>query len=192
MAWVPLAVGPSQAYAHSPVPGIEGFYIGLLHPFSTPSQFLSMVGLALLVSSFELKMARWLLTVFLTGSLMGLMVGQQLSEPDPALFAVACAICVLAALSPGRLALLAVGLVGIGGYLIGVASIPDDGPTRDRLFTMSGSFVGANLGLLYLFGIIIFIRERYIWSWVGIAFRVVAAWVGTIALLMLALAFTRV
>ena len=49
--------------------------------------------------------------------------------------------------------------------------------------------VGANVGLLYVYGMILFVRERYTWEWVGIALRVAAAWLGAISLLMLALRF---
>ena len=98
----------------------------------------------------------------------------------------------LVAIMPGKLVPLAIGLACIGGLLVGVLSIPDDGPTRDRLFTMSGSFVGANVGLLYIFGISLVIRERFAWPWVPVAFRVVAAWLGAIALLMLALGVAQV
>lgn len=191
-AWVPLAVGAEPALAHSPVPGIEGFYVGLLHPFSTPSQALLMLGLGFLVGSFAAERARWLLADFLVASLVGLVLGLRLANLDAALFAAAFAICALAALFPGKLIGLAIAFVCLGGFLIGDASVPDDGPMRDRLFTLSGSIVGANLGLIYLFGGALWIRGRYTWPWVGIAFRVAAAWLGAISLLMFALGFADV
>lgn len=192
LAWLPLVVGASPAHAHSPVPGIEGFYVGLVHPYSTPSQALLMLGLALATVRLEMGMLRWLLGCFLLASLAGLVLGPHVSDPDPFLFAAAFAACALAALAPRRLVFLAIVLAGFGGYLIGEISIPDDGPMRDRLFTMSGSIVGANLGLLYLFGINSVIRERFTWPWVDVAYRVVAAWLGAVALLMLALGFVEV
>ncbi|MEM1050059.1 MAG: HupE/UreJ family protein [Pseudomonadota bacterium] len=192
LAWLPVAAAATPAHAHSPVPGIEGFYVGLLHPFSTPSQVLLMVGLGLVAGAFATERARWLLAGFLVASFAGLIFGPGILDLDPLLFAMAFATCALAALAPNKLAPLAITLLGIGGYLIGKASIPDDGPMRDRLFTMSGSIVGANLGLLYLYGFNTIVRERYTWDGVGIAFRVIAAWVGAIALLMLALGFVDV
>lgn len=177
----------SPAYAHSPVPGIEGFYIGLLHPFSTPSQALLMIGLGLLAGGFDVGKARFLLGAFLISNLVALIVGLGIENIDASSFTVAFCACALAALFPGKPAYLALALVAIGGFLIGEASIPDDGPMRDRLFTMSGSMAGANIGLIYLFGIIHVARERYTWPWVAIAFRIAAAWLGAIALLMLAL-----
>ena len=192
LLWLPLLVAAGPAYAHSPVPGIEGFYVGAAHPFSTPSQALLMFGLGLMAGSFAAEKVRWILTGFLFATLIGLIFGPRDANIDTIMFAMAFITCAFAALFPGKLAALAIVLVCIGGLLIGVVSIPDDGPMRDRLFTMSGSIVGANIGLLFLWGISDVVRERYKWPWIGIAFRVVAAWLGAIALLMLALGFAEV
>ncbi len=189
IAWLLLILSASPAYAHAPVAGIEGFYIGLLHPFSTPSQAALMFGVALAVGGFGVEKARWQLGTFLVASFVGLFVGSAASDLDATMCAVAFAGCALAALFPGKIAPAAIALAAVGGFLIGSSSIPDDGPARDRLFTMSGSIIGANVGLLYLFGVINVIRERFTWAWVGVAFRVAAAWLGAIALLMLALGF---
>ena len=192
LAWLAVLAGPTPAFAHSPVPGFEGVYVGLIHPFSTPSQALLMIGSSLLVGGFSTERARWLLLGFLIASLVGLAVGPRIPDIDPYLFALAFVACAFAALVPGRLMLLAIASLSFGGFLIGQVSIPDDGPTRDRLFTMLGSMIGANVGLLYLFGIYLVIRERFTWPWVGVAFRVVAAWLGAIASLMLALRYAQV
>ncbi|WP_223421424.1 hypothetical protein [Tateyamaria pelophila] len=187
-----VVAGAGPVMAHSPVPGIEGFYVGLLHPFSTPSQAVLMIGLGLLVGAFDVVKVRWLLGSFLVASTAGLIAGFGTAEIDATMFAAAFVACAFAALLPGKTALAALGVVAFGGLLIGAASIPDDGPMRDRMFTMSGSLVGANVGLLYLFGINHWIRELYTWAWVPIAFRVAAAWVGAIALVMLALSFAEI
>jgi hypothetical protein len=185
--WLVLAAGPTPALAHSPVPGIEGFYIGILHPFSTPAQALLMLGLGLAVGAFAPRRAGWAMGTFLAATLIGILIGLIPADLDTALFATAFLAAAAAALAPGRLLPVAVALALVGGVLIGLASVPDPGPTRDRVITMMGSFVGANLGLLYLFGFGMIVRERYTQPWVAIAFRVAAAWVGAISLLMLAL-----
>lgn len=187
LVWLPLVVGAAPAHAHSPVPGIEGFYVGLLHPFSTPSQALLMLALGLLVGGLASEKVRWPLVSFLVASVIGLILGPLVPNLDQVVFAIAFATGLLASLAPGRLVHLTVVVVIIGGYLIGEISIPDDGPVRDRVITMSGAIVGANLGLLYLFGINHFIRERYKWPWVTVAFRVAAAWLAAVALIVLAL-----
>ena len=191
LAWLPFFMGAKPALAHSPVPGIEGFYVGLIHPFSTPPQALLMIGLALLVGGFAPERARWVFSGFVVASFIGLFAAIGIEELDVIMFAVAFAACALAALLPGKVLPFAIAITCAGAFLIGDASVPDDGPARDRLFTMSGSMVGANIGLLYLFGVSLVIRERYTMAWVTIAFRVAAAWLGAISLLMLALGFAE-
>lgn len=192
IAWLLFIAGAGPAYAHSPVPGIKGFYVGLLHPFSTPPQALLLVGLGLLVGAFDTGKVRWLLGTFLIASSAGLILALGSEALDATLYAAAFLACVVAALLPGKIIPVAIAITAFGGFLIGEASVPDAGPPRDRLFTMSGSMVGANIGLLYIFGIIHLVRERFVWAWVAIAFRVAAAWVGAVALLMLALKWAEV
>lgn len=186
-----IALWGGPVAAHSPVPGIEGFYIGLLHPFSTPPQALLMIGLGLLVGAFDVKKSQWLFGGFVIASLAGLWLGHSSESTDTFMFALAFGAFTAAALIPGRIAPLAIAMTAVGGFLIGEASIPDAGPVRDRFFTMSGSIVGASIGLLYLWGITRWLRERFAQEWVGIAFRVFAAWGGAISLLMFALRFAE-
>jgi hypothetical protein len=187
LAWLPFLLGADPAFAHAPIPGIKGFYTGLIHPFSTPSQALLMLGVGLLIGGLAVEKIRWNWGTFSVSLLAGLFAGSNSLQPDAMMFASAFAACSVAALFPGRLMPIAIALSAIGGFLIGSVSIPDDGEMRDRIFTMSGSIVGASVGLLFIFGLILVIRERYTWPWIGTALRVVAAWLGAIALLMLAL-----
>jgi hypothetical protein len=185
-AWLPFVLGAGPAFAHSAIPGIEGFYLGLLHPFSNPSQALLMFGVGLMIGGFAVEKIRWIWGAFAIFVLVGLVIGSTAMQPDALMFASAFAACAAAALVPGRVMPVAAALASIGGFLIGSVSIPDDGVMRDRIITMSGSIIGANIGLLYIFGLIRVIRDRYTRPWVVIALRVVAAWLGAIALLMLA------
>ena len=192
LAWwvgLVLSVRPGPAHAHSPVPGIDGFYTGIAHPFSTPEQAFLMLSLGLLVGSFNIHKVFWHLYAFFIATLIGMYLGIQSAQIDAVILATAFVACSWSALGPGKILPLAIVLVFIGGILIGMVSVPDPGPTRDRMVTMIGSFAGANIGLLYIGGMIQLLRERYTWGWVGIAFRIVAAWLGAISLIMLALKF---
>jgi hydrogenase/urease accessory protein HupE len=188
-AGLAMAVWPGPAHAHSSVPGIDGFYVGLFHPFSTPSQALVILGLGVLAGGFSPIRARWLLGAFLAATLLGLFLVSGSLPIEAMMFAVAFLASTSFALRPGYLLPLAIGLVAVGGVLIGTVSVPDPGPIRDRVITMTGSIIGANIGLLYVFGLILFVREHYSWNWVGIALRVLAAWLGAISLVMLALQY---
>jgi hypothetical protein len=187
LIWLPFLLAASPAHAHSSMPGIKGFYVGLVHPFSTPSQAVAMLGLGLLAGGFVAPRSGWMFGTFLAFGLFGIAVGVGPLDLDTGLFAAAFLSCALAALAPGRVVLLAIALTAVGAHLIGAASVPDPGPARDRVITMAGSLVGANLGLLYLWGAVHVARTRIPWSGTPIALRVVAAWIGAIALLMLSL-----
>jgi hypothetical protein len=190
LGWIAVAAWPLPVHAHSPVPGIEGFYSGLLHPFSTPAQALLMIGLGLMAGGFEPTKARLPLGVFVATMVGGLMIGGVFEQPDMAMFASAFAACALSALAAGRLLPAAIAVAAAGGVCIGVVSLADPGPMRDRIITTLGAFTGASVGLLYLVGMSVIIRERYVsWTWIPTAFRVAAAWIGAVSLLMLALIF---
>ncbi|AML51811.1 hypothetical protein RC74_11525 [Falsihalocynthiibacter arcticus] len=148
-----------------------------------------MLGLGLLVGSFPPLRARWPLGVFLVSMIVGMLVSSLIGESNLAMFATTFAACALAALAPGHLLPLAIAFTAIGGIWMGSISLADPGPLRDRTITTLGAFIGANLGLLFIFGISDFVRNRYTWPSVPTAFRIVAAWVGAISLLMLALLF---
>ncbi|MDW4498849.1 hypothetical protein R5H30_12710 [Sulfitobacter sp. D35] len=179
--------GPAPACAHSAPPGLEGFYVGLVHPLSTPAQALLMLGLGFLVGGFPASKARAHLGVFSLALLVGVFAGGLLDRLELATYGAAVAACSLAALWPGRAMAPAVALAAAGGLLIGMASIPDAGARMDRVLSMTGSVIGASLGLLCLLGSVRFVRDRYTQSWVDIAFRIAAAWLGAISLVMLAL-----
>ncbi|XDB00249.1 HupE/UreJ family protein [Sulfitobacter sp. LCG007] len=116
--------GAKPAYAHGSLPGIDGFYAGLLHPFSTPSQAVLMPGLGLVVGSFAVPKVNWHLAAFLAAMLAGMLSGSRFAQLDAALFAVAFAVCALNALQPGKLLAVSIPLVAVAGVLIGMASIP--------------------------------------------------------------------
>lgn len=185
--WLPVLLAATPAYAHAPVPGLKGFYVGLLHPFSTPTQALMLLGLGLLIGSFATSKGLLFLASFCALSLLGVLTGSTAWALDSALLVMAITTCTLAALIPGRALPLGVLLSAVSGYLIGVMSIPDPGPLSDRLFTITGALFGANIGLLYLWGARNLIPARFAYAWVPLAFRITAAWLGAIALLMLAL-----
>lgn len=178
------------AYAHSPVPGIEGFYIGLLDPLSAMPQVLVLLGLGLLMASFEKSQAVWQLAAFLVATLVGIVFGAGLLTFNIPLLATATVAGAMAALAPARALAVCVALAAIGGFYVGAVSIPDPGPVRDRIITVAGSFVGANLAVLYIFGAIIYAKEKATAPWLGTALRAVAGGVAVIAALLLALQST--
>ncbi len=93
LAWLPFLLGADPAFAHAPIPGIKGFYIGLIHPFSTPAQALLMLGLGLLIGGLAVEKIRWNWGTFSVSLFAGLIAGSNSLEPDAMMFASAFAAC---------------------------------------------------------------------------------------------------
>jgi uncharacterized RDD family membrane protein YckC len=133
----------------------------------------------------------WSWLSFAASCLLGIFLGQLGFTPtwsEVALLTIATMASVLAALYPSGFLLVFLSFSGVCGFLIGVLSTPDPGPLSDTIITLSGSFVGANLALIYAVGGIGWLHERYSQQWVRIGLRVVAAWIAAISVLSALLA----
>ncbi len=184
-----LAATP--AAAHSPLPGISGFYSGLVHPLTTPDQVVALLAMGLLLGTHGLSRlvpAAWLLGI---GLVLGLALTRPGTDPGPALYGLAILAACLAALAPGRALPVALALAALAGLLLGAAAVPDGGPQRDRMITMAGSFVGVGMLSLYLAGIVDLLRRRVEPSLLAVPLRVAAAWIAAIATIMLALVLAQ-
>ncbi len=177
----------APANAHAPVPGIEGFYVGLLDPFSAAPQLVLLLALGLLVGGFENRKVMWLLPAFLLANLAGIVFGAGIPQVEPAVLGTAVLCSAVAVSAPGRYFVFAVVVTIAAGLLIGAVSIPDPGPVRDRIMTVLGSFVGANVGLLYLAGGGLVFLEKYPARWAAALLRSASAVMCTIATVLLAL-----
>lgn len=187
-----VALLPAPAWAHSPIPGIEGFYVGLVHPLTTPAQIFALLALGVFFGQRRENVAWRAVVAFACAVLAGIALGVSGTPnglAEPVLLVLALFVGVTAALWPASPVSLGVAAAGASGFLIGLASIPDPGPMRATIVTLSGSFVGASVLLLYCIGGLFWLREKATWSWVPIGFRVAAAWISAIAALLLALQF---
>ena len=173
------------------MPGFAGFYTGMLHPLSTPGQLLGLLSLGLMLGSRWPQWFAWSWLSFAASCLLGIFLGQLGFTPtwsEVALLTMATMASVLAALYPSGFLVACVGFSCVCGFLVGVLSTPDPGPVNDTILTLTGSFVGANLALIYAAGGIGWLHERYSQQWVRIGLRVVAAWIAAISVLSALLA----
>ena len=133
------------------------------------------------------------------GLVVGMGYGQWQTGPDwveTALLFTAIASATISALFPtGRqwfVILVVKGMVAcVAGVLLGVVSTPDPGPWGAVLITLIGSFVGVVLVPFYIGMGVSWLREKFSQHWIDIGIRVVAAWIGAIAILMAALSFAE-
>jgi hydrogenase/urease accessory protein HupE len=195
---VPAAIAaflvPRDAWAHSPLPGIEGFYTGLLHPLTAPEQILALLAVALLLAPMARRHIARAWSALALGTVVGIGLGQielTTGHEPIVLFGLACATASLSALGPTPPAGLGIALAGGAGLLLGIVSTPDPGTVQDTAVTVSGSLVGVTVGLLYAAGGLSWLLDRFRQPAVRVGFRVAAAWVAAIALLMTAFALAE-
>jgi hydrogenase/urease accessory protein HupE len=176
------------------LPGIEGFYVGLLHPLSVPGQLMALLSLGVLVGLSPRERVVASFATFAASMLLGIIFGQfgvTWGWEEFVLLLAATLAATLSAIRPKRLYTLSIFLLGIGGFLLGLLSTPDPGPIRSTIITLSGSFVGACIALLYLLGLVNWFQQRFTQQWAQIGLRIVAAWLAAISVLMASLAFVN-
>ncbi len=187
-----VCLAPTVAVAHSPIPGIEGFYTGLLHPLSNVAQLLALLALAVMLGHGFRQSPASSLAALAFGLLIGIVLGQLALTSDwlqAGLLIAAVAAAATSALFPALPIVVAALFALVVGILVGIASTPDPGPLRATLMTLAGSFVGATLFVPSVADGVAWIRQKYTKHWVQVGIRVVAAWICAISVLMTALAF---
>lgn len=185
-----LFVLPQTAGAHSALPGIEGFYLGLTHGIATPATLLATLATAVMAAQDWPRRFRlgWpLFAVCLALGLAGALVLDAELPLDAGLLGAAVLGGCFAALAAGRFTLAALPLLALSGLVLGAAGAPDDGARQDVAITMAGAFLGPNLALLLVGGALDLLREHLPGPAPDIALRVAASWLAAIALMLLAL-----
>jgi len=188
-AGLALSVLATPALAHGASSGVQGLFAGAVHSLTTPAQALCLISAGFLAAG-HLRTGKFerVIGPFFLAFLAGMAFSQAGVEVDVTLFTVATLSAATAALFPGRAPVFAAVLCGAAGLLLGIASIPDDGARAARIVTMAGSVLGVAVIMLYIAGVTDAIQERFPAPWIGIGFRVIAAWLAAISLVMLALA----
>jgi hydrogenase/urease accessory protein HupE len=192
--WLLLALAlfwPAPAWAHSPIPGIQGVYWGMLHPFNSEPQILALCALSLVIQQ-RLPDSEDVFHSFWVSCLAGAgvaAVGLSGFNPEMLLIIVAIVAGVVAA-SAIRLPLPVLLMLGIScGLLRGYLSWPDPGAKGDMMLTALGAVIGTVVIVILLAGILEMLWKAKRWSWLPIAVRVAASWVTAIAVLLGALLF---
>ncbi len=184
------ALAPGITWAHSPVPGFRGFYVGLLHPLITPAQLLALLATGLLLGLRRRQGLGTSLLLFALASAAGIAAGQVAGYPgwiDLTLALLAACAAVLAALRPtGRV--LPAGAVEVpAGLLLGLASTPESGPALATAITLAGSLVGLALALAWITALTLTAWTRFTWPWARLSLRIASAWLAAVSVLMAAL-----
>lgn len=185
---------PVPAWAHGSVPGLQGIYWGMLHPFSSGPQLLALFALALVIQQ-RLPDSEDVFHSFWISCLAG--AGAASLSPwtlsmDATLTVLAIVTGVIAA-SALRLPLVLLLLLGvICGLPSGYLSWPEPGAKGDMMFTALGGIIGSVLIIIVVAGIIEAIWQVAKWTWFPIAVRVAGSWIAAISVLLGALLFRQV
>lgn len=183
------------AQAHSPYPGVRGFYVGAMHPLTTPSHVLLIIAISLLLGLrvTEGRM-RYLATLF-SATAVGLILAFMVAAFFPSaqlilLLTTALGVMIIVPVSlPGWTY---PALAGVSGFLLALESIPDPGAFLDVLITVFGSLVGIHYLIMYGSKGAVYAVERWDSQVMQIGIKVVGSWITAIGLLMLALSLANI
>lgn len=185
-----VLLAPGAACAHSAVPGIGGFYNGLLHPLLVPAHLLVLLGLALWLGQQPLPKIETPLLAFSALLLVGLALSpfELLREwQTPALLACALGTGLLVAAARPLPRSVTAAIAGLIALLLGLDSTPEEATIRARVIILTGVGVGTHLLLLNVVALTSCAQK----AWLKVGVRVVGSWTAASALLVLALAIRR-
>jgi urease accessory protein len=166
------------------------FFGGLLHPVLTPTHGLALLGLGLLIGQQPADKRLLPLMLFASALAAGLLalafaVGET-AAGDALLAAVAITGALVAIAVP--LPLLVLGpLAAATGGAIGLDSPPEVISLQEAVAMLIGTGLGALIGL----GLVIECGSRLAREWQLIGVRVLGSWTAAVALLAIAVRFTR-
>lgn len=186
-----VTLWPQTAWAHGSIPGMQGLYWGMLHPFSSGPQLLALFALSLVLQQRQ-PAGEDMLISFLAGCILGAMAaafGISGLDPDMPLtvFAFAAGVLTASAIKASRSILIVT--AGIGGLLSGYVSWPDPGSASGMMMSALGGIVGSAVIIIVVAGAIELVRQKAGWAWLPIGVRVAGSWIAAISVLLGALLY---
>lgn len=178
-----LALLPTGALAHAPVPGVGAFWNGVLHPVLVPLHLLALFGAGIALGQNAPKASRLalpLLAALLAGSIA---FAGPAGTPPAALLAVALAAGLVVALGGSAVAV-ASALAAATGVVVGLDSAPPDAAVGEAVLAGAGTFVGSLLVVVLAGGL----AAALIAPWQRIAVRAAGSWIAAASLIALTLA----
>ena len=188
-AGLALLAWPVAALAHSPYPGIRGFYVGVLHPLTTPGHVLLIVAISILLGTRVSDNRLRCLAALFGATAFGLLLAFLLAPLLPTqllLLLLTTALGLLIVLPRELPAWLYPVLTGASGFLLALESIPEPGPVMDVFITTFGSLAGIHYLIMYGSRLAAAAWRRWQSPVTAIAVRVAGSWISAIGCLMLA------
>ena len=182
---------PASAHAHSPVLGAGDFISGLLHPLTTITHVLIIVGLALLAGRrvpLNLKMP---LAVFVPLSGLALILtttGWIKTVYPPVLICIALCAAAFLALEKTPPPLVLGALFAAAALALGFDSAVETGSTATVVKTLVGNWISL---IVLIADLAIYVSLGGEAKWLKIALRIIGSWIIAIALMVLAFSFRK-
>ncbi len=184
-----LSLLPDIALAHSPIKGIGDFLNGILHPLLVPAQVLIILALGLWYGQHQPNQNKQSVLLFLSAIIIGLITTglmPSLNMENITLLLLLCAtvigLLVITALPLPSPVLALTGL--LAGFLLGLDSAQETLVGKALIASLFGSGVGIYFLLLYAMALSESLSKKL---WQTIAVRIIASWISTSALMVLAL-----
>lgn len=190
-----LLLYPVTAFAHSPYPGIRGFYTGLLHPLTTASHILLIVAISILLGARQPANRTLCLVSLFAATALGLltaflMAGLLPTQTLVLLLTTGLGVLLLAPIQLPEPTFPV--LTGLSGFLLALESIPDPGPFLDVLITTFGALVGIHYLVMYGSRGAAAAVQRWSSPALLIGIRVAGSWIVAIGCLMLAFVYAGI
>lgn len=201
-----LIIATLPAYAHTPSPGLKGFWTGVLHPLTDPAQMLMILASVFWLGLQTRETIKRQLMIFIIACFSGVAIGLTglqdaatfmfgvLAKPAAAqiytaTLLIALIASFLAATAHQKAQAFLPIPIAFTGLVAGYINVPDAGAVTAFSVTLLGSvfaifyiLIAGSVGLLEG-------RIRVAKSWTPIALRTASAWIAAISALMLALQY---
>lgn len=185
-----LAFATHPAFAHEVVPGVGGFYGGLMHPLLVPAHVLALCGLGLLIGQQPRRLGAGLMALFAASLIVGVTAIVSAVSPiyqDTLVLVVAVITGILVALARPVTALISLPLVVIAAIAVMLDSVPQEISMQTTFLALIGTVIAA-----FVFASFTAEAARALTrDWQRIGVRIVGSWIAASAVLVLALRLAR-
>ena len=182
---------PASAQAHSAAAGVGDFWNGALHPVTTPTHVLILLGLGMLCGRqipLRLKMPVLVFILVSAVSLALTATGWFAVVYPPILIAVVLALGVMLALDWDPPQSVLVAIFASTALVLGMDSTVENGSPSIIAKTLLGTWM--SLAVLVV-DVPIYISLGHELRWLRIAIRIAGSWITAVALMMLAFYFRQ-
>lgn len=183
-------VEPHPALAHTAVPGLGGFYGGLLHPVLVPAHALALLGLGLWLGQQDARDRFAFLMIFAAALIAGIgavVAAFAFEDAEIGVLATAGVAGVLVAVARPVVRLVSAALAVMLGIALALDSVPEQISMRASLIELAGTAIGAWIALMAVASLGAAARR----PWQRIGIRILGSWTGAAAIFVLALRFAR-